>query len=70
MVSCVALGDRLFEFRGLASSQLFCGFLGVRGLASLALCLCPLPDVDAFYWTVLAPEIVNSRWEEQGSASV
>lgn len=43
MVSCVALGDRLFEFRGLASSLLFCGFLGVRGLASLALCLCPLP---------------------------
>jgi DNA primase len=28
------------------------------------------PVVDAFYWTVLAPDIVNSVREEQGSISV
>jgi hypothetical protein len=27
-------------------------------------------EVGAFYWTALAPEIVNSRREEQGSVSV
>ncbi|MEY4807797.1 MAG: hypothetical protein RLZZ206_2186 [Cyanobacteriota bacterium] len=27
-------------------------------------------EVGAFYWTALAPEIVNSGREEQGSASV
>jgi hypothetical protein len=27
-------------------------------------------EVGAFYWTVLAPDIVNSRREEQGSISV
>ncbi|MFM2173478.1 MAG: hypothetical protein RLZZ54_1405 [Cyanobacteriota bacterium] len=30
----------------------------------------PLCEVGAFYWTVLAPDIVNSRREEQGSISV
>ena len=29
-----------------------------------------VPEVGAFYWTVLAPDIVNSRREEQGSISV
>jgi len=28
------------------------------------------PEVGAFYWTVLAPDIVNPGREEQGSASV
>jgi hypothetical protein len=28
------------------------------------------PEVGAFYWTVLAPDIVTSRREEQGSISV
>jgi hypothetical protein len=28
------------------------------------------PEVDAFYWTVLAPDIVNPGREEQGSFSV
>lgn len=27
-------------------------------------------EVGAFYWTVLAPDIVNPGWEEQGSVSV
>jgi hypothetical protein len=27
-------------------------------------------EVDAFYWTVLAPDIVNPGREEQGSFSV
>ena len=27
-------------------------------------------EVDGFYWTVLAPDIVNSGREEQGSVSV
>jgi len=27
-------------------------------------------EVGAFYWTVLAPDIVNPGREEQGSASV
>jgi hypothetical protein len=27
-------------------------------------------EVGAFYWTVLAPDIVNSGREEQGSVSV
>jgi hypothetical protein len=27
-------------------------------------------EVGAFYWTVLAHDIVNSGWEEQGSVSV
>ena len=27
-------------------------------------------EVGAFYWTVLAPDIVNSGREEQGSISV
>lgn len=27
-------------------------------------------EVDAFYWTALAPDIVNPGREEQGSASV
>jgi hypothetical protein len=27
-------------------------------------------EVGAFYWTVLAPDIVNSGWEEKGSVSV
>jgi hypothetical protein len=27
-------------------------------------------EVVAFYWTVLAPDIVNPEREEQGSASV
>jgi hypothetical protein len=30
----------------------------------------PRPKVGAFYWTALAPEIVNSGREEQGSVSV
>ena len=29
-----------------------------------------LPEVGAFYWTVPAPDIVNSGREEQGSVSV
>jgi len=29
-----------------------------------------VPEVGAFYWTVLAPDIVNSGQEEQGSISV
>jgi len=29
-----------------------------------------LDEVDAFYWTVLAPDIVNPGREEQGSFSV
>jgi hypothetical protein len=29
-----------------------------------------IPEVGAFYWTVLAPDIVNPGREEQGSASV
>jgi hypothetical protein len=28
------------------------------------------PEVGAFYWTVLAPDIVNPGREEQGSVSV
>jgi hypothetical protein len=28
------------------------------------------PEVGGFYWTVLAPVIVNSEREEQGSDSV
>jgi len=28
------------------------------------------PEVDAFYWTVLTPDIVNLGREEQGSVSV
>jgi hypothetical protein len=28
------------------------------------------PEVGAFYWTVLAPDIVNSGREEQGLVSV
>ena len=28
------------------------------------------PEVGAFYWTVPAPDIVNSGREEQGSVSV
>jgi hypothetical protein len=31
---------------------------------------CALAEVDAFYWTVLAPDIVNPGREEQGSFSV
>jgi hypothetical protein len=33
-------------------------------------CFAPHFDVGAFYWTALAPEIVNSGREEQGSVSV
>ena len=29
-----------------------------------------ISEVGAFYWTVLAPDIVNSEREEQGSISV
>ena len=29
-----------------------------------------VPEVVAFYWTVLAPDIVNPGREEQGSVSV
>ena len=29
-----------------------------------------LSEVDGFYWAVLAPDIVNSGREEQGSVSV
>ena len=28
------------------------------------------PEVGAFYWTVLAPDIVNPGREEQGSVSL
>jgi hypothetical protein len=35
-----------------------------------ALCRATLSEVGAFYWTVLAPDIVNSGREEQGSVSV
>ena len=31
---------------------------------------CASLEVGAFYWTVLAPDIVNPGREEQGSASV
>jgi hypothetical protein len=30
----------------------------------------PTSEVGAFYWTVLAPDIVNPGREEQGSVSV
>jgi hypothetical protein len=30
----------------------------------------PQSEVGAFYWTVLAPDIVNPGREEQGSVSV
>ncbi|MEY3929330.1 MAG: hypothetical protein RLZZ516_1040 [Cyanobacteriota bacterium] len=54
---------------------------GEAELMSEVDCTCPecvamcahstcLPEVGAFYWTVLAPDIVNSRREEQGSISV
>lgn len=29
-----------------------------------------IPEVGAFYWTALAPDIVNPGREEQGSVSV
>ena len=41
------------------------GVLGVKAGRATAWC-----EVGAFYWTVLAPGIVNSGREEQGSVSV
>jgi len=47
--------------------------VAAQGLVSTTLAnagTLPTGEVGAFYWTVLAPDIVNSRREEQGSISV
>ena len=70
-LTCPINEPACLETRNWGSSILPAGLLDFEGVGDTRmLTQCANTEVGAFYWTVLAPDIVNPEREEQGSVSV